>query len=64
MADFEASKRRPYSRTLVDLRRAFEAAGVEFIIDIDGLRLTSVTDGACAVREPIDPDVGPGHRGK
>jgi transcriptional regulator with XRE-family HTH domain len=44
LADFEGGKRRPYSRTLVDLRRAFETAGVEFITD--GLRLTSVTRGA------------------
>jgi hypothetical protein len=44
LADFEGGKRRPYSRTLADLRRAFEAAGVEFIID--GLHLTFVTRGA------------------
>jgi hypothetical protein len=52
LADFEAGKRRPYSRTLADLRHALEAAGVEFITH--GLRLTSVTGGA----------VGPAHASK
>lgn len=31
IANFEASRRSPYERTLADLRRALEAAGVEFI---------------------------------
>lgn len=31
IANFEAGKRDPYPRTLVDLRVALEAAGVEFI---------------------------------
>jgi transcriptional regulator with XRE-family HTH domain len=31
IANFEAGKRRPYDRTLDDLRAALEAAGVEFI---------------------------------
>ena len=31
LADFEAEKRTPYNRTLADIRRALEAAGVEFI---------------------------------
>lgn len=31
IADFERSARKPQARTLVDLRRALEEAGVEFI---------------------------------
>jgi len=31
LTDFEAGKRRPYARTLVEIRQAFEAFGVEFI---------------------------------
>ena len=31
LADFEAGKRKPYERTLADIRRAFEDAGVIFI---------------------------------
>ena len=31
LADFEAGKRRPYDRTLADVRDALEAAGVSFI---------------------------------
>ena len=30
LADFEGGKRRPYSRTLVDIRTALESAGVAF----------------------------------
>lgn len=31
LADFEAGKRQPYTRTLADIREALEAQGVEFI---------------------------------
>lgn len=31
LADFETGKRSPYERTLADIRRAFEGAGIEFI---------------------------------
>lgn len=31
IANFEAGKRTPYDRTLLDLQTALEAAGVEFI---------------------------------
>lgn len=31
LADFEANKRAPYARTLADIRRTLEAAGVVFI---------------------------------
>jgi transcriptional regulator with XRE-family HTH domain len=36
LADFEAGKRTPYDRTLVDVRRALEDAGVEFIPENGG----------------------------
>jgi transcriptional regulator with XRE-family HTH domain len=36
LADFEAEKRTPYDRTLADIRRAFEAAGIEFISENGG----------------------------
>ena len=40
LADFEAGKRDPYSRTLADIRSAFEEAGVEFTNgDQPGVRL-------------------------
>lgn len=31
LADFEAGKREPYARTLADIRRTLEEAGVSFI---------------------------------
>jgi transcriptional regulator with XRE-family HTH domain len=31
LADFEAGKRQPYDRTLADIRRALESAGVVFV---------------------------------
>lgn len=36
LADFESEKREPYERTLVDIQRALEAAGVEFIPENGG----------------------------
>ncbi|HHV69687.1 MAG TPA: helix-turn-helix transcriptional regulator [Ochrobactrum intermedium] len=33
LANFELDKRTPYERTLVDLQKAFEAAGVVFMAD-------------------------------
>lgn len=36
IANFEAGRRQPYDRTLEDLRRAFETAGVEFIPENGG----------------------------
>jgi transcriptional regulator with XRE-family HTH domain len=36
IADFEAEKRTPYDRTLSDIRRALEAAGIEFIPENGG----------------------------
>ena len=36
LADFEAEKRTPYNRTLVDIRSALEAAGVEFLSENGG----------------------------
>jgi transcriptional regulator with XRE-family HTH domain len=36
IANFEAGRRSPYDRTLDDIRRALEAAGVEFIRENGG----------------------------
>jgi hypothetical protein len=36
LAEFEAGKRVPYDRTLVDIRKALEAAGIEFIPENGG----------------------------
>lgn len=36
LADFETGKRQPYERTLADVRRAFEEAGLEFIAENGG----------------------------
>ena len=36
LADFEAGKRSPYDRTLGDIRRALEQAGVQFIPENGG----------------------------
>ena len=33
LADFEVGKRVPYERTLIDIERALEAAGIEFIAE-------------------------------
>ncbi|WP_246682735.1 transcriptional regulator [Methylobacterium sp. WL9] len=48
LADFETSKRSPYPRTLADIRRALEAAGLEFIPENGGgagIRFRQRTDG-------------------
>lgn len=42
LADFEAGKRTPYRRTLADVRRAFEVAGVLFV--------SADLEGGCGVR--------------
>lgn len=40
IVDFEQGKRKPFARTIRDLREAFEAAGIEFLNDDSpGLRL-------------------------
>ena len=36
IADFETDTRRPYNRTLKDLREVFERAGVEFLDAAEG----------------------------
>ena len=36
LADFEAGKRKPYDRTIADIRRALEEAGIEFIPENGG----------------------------
>ena len=48
LADFEAGKRTPYDRTLADIRRALEAAGIEFIPENGGgagIRFRNRADG-------------------
>ena len=36
LADFEAGKRTPYDRTLADIQRTLESAGLEFIPENGG----------------------------
>ena len=36
LADFEGGRRTPYGRTLADVQRAFETAGIEFIPENGG----------------------------
>ncbi len=36
LVDFETGARKPYDRTLIDIRRALENAGVEFIDENGG----------------------------
>jgi transcriptional regulator with XRE-family HTH domain len=36
LADFEAGKRTPYGRTLADIQKAFEDAGIQFIPENGG----------------------------
>lgn len=36
LVDFEAGKRTPYDRTVAEVVRAFEAAGIEFIAENGG----------------------------
>lgn len=36
LADFERGARQPYDRTLADIRKALEAAGIEFIPENGG----------------------------
>jgi len=36
LVDFERGQRQPYARTLADIRRVLEAAGVEFIDENGG----------------------------
>ncbi len=48
LVDFETSARKPYERTLVDIKRALENAGVEFIDENGGgagVRLKKREDG-------------------
>ena len=57
LADFEAGKRQPYDRTLVDIRRSLEAAGVEFIAENGGgpgVRLKKTAKGIEEITLEID----------
>ena len=47
LMDFERGTRRPYNRTLADIKRALESAGIEFIDENGGgpgVRLTKPTE--------------------
>ena len=50
LADFEAGKRDPYARTLADVRRTLEAAGVIFISadEVGGPGVRRTRDAAVA----------------
>lgn len=48
IANFEAGRRRPYDRTLDDIREALETAGVEFIPQDGG-------GPGVRLRDPIEP---------
>lgn len=53
LADFEAGKRSPYPRTLVDIRNTLEAAGVTFLGEGE-----QSTSGGAGVRLGHIPDHG------
>ena len=47
LMDFERGTRRPYNRTLADIKRALESAGIEFIDENGGgpgVRLKNPTE--------------------
>lgn len=51
LADFETEKRKPYDRTLADIVRVMEAAGLEFIPENGGgagIRFRNRADGTRA----------------
>ncbi len=52
IADFEVDARQPYERTLEDLRRAFEDAGLRFIDPVEG-----VTGEGVALKWGVAPQV-------
>src|SRR5579884_781913 len=61
IADFEAGKRQPYPRTLADLQRCLEGAGVAFTTDDDllGVRIKRahlpVSHAASSPARPVAP---------
>jgi transcriptional regulator with XRE-family HTH domain len=56
IANFELGKRRPYDRTLDDLRSALEAAGVEFTNgDQPGVRMRKADGVIRATWDPLPP---------
>lgn len=66
IADFEAGKRQPYARTLADLQRAMEAAGVAFVSDdeligvkIKRSNLPSYPSAVTVAERPARPDSEP-----
>lgn len=54
LADFEAGKRSPYARTLVDIRKALEGAGVTFLAEGE-----ASSTGGPGVRLAAGRDAGP-----
>ena len=50
IVDFERGARQPYGRTLADIQRALEAAGIEFVENGAILTATSTTTAAAAVQ--------------
>ncbi len=58
LADFEAGKRTPYTRTLADIRGALERGGIEFIAENGGgpgARLKNRAAVATRESKPAEP---------
>src|SRR5467141_2148829 len=55
LADFEAEKRTPYNRTLADIRRALEEAGIEFIPENGGGPGARLRKPDAAPASPLKP---------
>jgi transcriptional regulator with XRE-family HTH domain len=53
LADFEAGKRQPYDRTLADIRKTLEAAGVVFLDE------GQQVNGGAGVRLSLSPVIQP-----
>ena len=53
--DFESGKRQLYDGALVDLRNAFQAAGVEFLAGIGGQPGVKLRKGDGVIRATWDP---------
>jgi transcriptional regulator with XRE-family HTH domain len=64
LADFEAGKREPYARTLLDIQTALESAGIEFLDNGAtsqsggaGVRLKVANDTNASSEAPISSDL-------
>ena len=62
LADFEASKRTPYNRTLADIRRALEDGGIEFIPENGGGPGARLQKRAAVPASASKPAGGPGKK--